>query len=111
MGCRHKTIDDHVLVGTSPRTWRCTDCGTLAPWAEGWMYFGNLECRSCQRTQIDRVFCPVCAAKKNLSPLNEVAKPPRLAKSGDRARARLEAKLAIAEAKVAKLREQLDEES
>ena len=61
--CTHKTARDHI-VATSPdrvRIWRCTGCKAEGRWTKDWLYYGNIECRACHETSMERVLCPTCA--------------------------------------------------
>jgi len=62
MKCGHKTLKDHSRLSKgTERLWRCTHCGREGPWADGWAYFGNIECLRCGYAQVDSVACPTCA--------------------------------------------------
>lgn len=41
----------------SVRLWRCSDCGTEAPWSPKHSFRGALECRQCQGMVVNHVSC------------------------------------------------------
>ena len=53
--CSHKIMENHKTV--SGNYWVCSNCGHYGLWNENWSYWGNYECRKCQRTAIDWVAC------------------------------------------------------
>lgn len=65
-GCAHKIPSDHY-AGAAPdgrRLWRCSNCGKVDTWGDGWMTHGQLECRKCSHQVCDSVACsPACAEK------------------------------------------------
>ena len=58
--CHHKTLSDHSWLVLGERVWKCTNCGHCGRWADGWAYFGNIECTTCWTASIDSVSCPDC---------------------------------------------------
>jgi hypothetical protein len=68
--CRHGVPRDHQAGVTETEhftnvpVWRCSDCGAEDIWREGWRYFGTFECKKCGLPEVERVECPVCAARK-----------------------------------------------
>lgn len=64
--CKHLVPADHI-TGRTPQgraIWRCSSCGAEAAWATGWKYYGNVECKHCWQTDIERVLCPACADER-----------------------------------------------
>ena len=53
----HPTAETHSRVADGVRLWRCSGCGTEAPWGESWSYYGDAECPHCWRTTIEWVAC------------------------------------------------------
>ncbi|HXI15292.1 MAG TPA: hypothetical protein VNM48_02900 [Chloroflexota bacterium] len=64
--CEHKTPSYHVTGRTSEgrMLWRCSSCGAKDIWGDGWIYFGNFECRKCSVAVMERVYCPACSKGK-----------------------------------------------
>lgn len=68
--CTHKTYVDHAAGrGAEGRLlWKCSDCGLVGSWQDGWKYLGNIECPRCQRARVDRVTCPRCSPSDPKTP-------------------------------------------
>jgi hypothetical protein len=56
-----------LAVSTTVRVWRCSDCGTEAPWSATHTYSGSLECRRCQGIAVNHVSCGCKSARKAAS--------------------------------------------
>lgn len=64
--CGHAVASDHIIGRTTEgqAIWRCASCGAEGPWAEGWRYYGTVECKRCWRPIVERVQCETCADKQ-----------------------------------------------
>lgn len=68
MACTHPTADNHI-VRRDPggqTWWRCSSCKHVGLWAEGFSYFGTIECRKCAHPVIERVACSKCSVGKTV---------------------------------------------
>lgn len=107
-----RTPEGKIIIRVEPETeplprplkWRCSDCGDVGVWGVGWMYYGVIECRVCWSAAIERVHCPACAEKLQGRAQKEAEAPTKAERSRTRREASVAAKLALAEAKVARLR-------
>ena len=60
-GCKHRPIRD-FKVGDE---WRCTECGHIGKWSEGFEYFGAIGCRKCgDEPAIEAVTCSDACRQK-----------------------------------------------
>jgi hypothetical protein len=99
-------LEIHAEPSPPPLKWRCSGCGAVDVWDAGWRYMGNVECPRCWVAEIEAVHCPACAAKHK----EPVAVWPTNSERSQALReARIAAKIAMAEAKVARLRAELKE--
>ena len=92
-----------------PLQWRCSGCGVVDVWDAGWSCYGIPECRVCWVAAIESVSCPACNAKREAREAKPIESPTKSDLAKVQRAARVAAKLALAEAKVARLRAELKE--
>lgn len=51
------------MTAMPARTWECSECGHVGPWADGWRWFGSYTltgrgAHAAEEPNVERVLCP-----------------------------------------------------